>query len=817
MRVTRPPLKKWQMLTSKKMLGWSLSTSTAHVKRLDCKTKIHMMLSKEKFKFRVYIHTNTARIGMSNTLEAFKGICNVRKGLDSSNQWKRAIQAMKAMNNLELAQTWIDISNVSLSSSEHEAPIILSQHKTLFKLAIKEINNDNKTPYDCCQDNSSEILQMLKFYHGELQRLTNVVAIEVQMMTDPEKHAVVYHDDTSNRADSIVSKLETALSETNRTLAAMASAAPASAELVSELKEQISNTKVSIAAIAESSAALARATATQPVTSKLAELESKLSETNGAISAIAASVVDLSNAVSQIHVGEKLAEISGANNEIKQQLNALADQKKDLASKMDQMPPQIENLGRTVAEHKAQLDTQMARIDSALETCTKQLVDFAGITLNNLQLQQSSHDSAINTLAEKERNALKAIRETTEASQRSIEFLNTDCRATHERLQATFSGFTDRLAHIEQGSLFEKIQRDEEAAIEKINEMKKNSCEAIQLLQTAVEENITLKGNEVLESVDTTRITLKDLKANNSLLDANIKELDKKLEIVEKAAQVAQEKAKEAIQKIQEPPDMSNTMEALSKAQQSALAALERKEQIAIKTIEDEVKKRIHFEGELVLPPKLEQFKKETDSKISKIRDEHDKQVKTIEDRLAVIDNLKATTDEISGRLTAIEETHTAEKIQEIQDSVTDINGKMESLTVDIGGIKEILSKPSTGETKTSSGAETANKTRIQIENVELVNRLREAEETMAKKDEAIKKLKARSEAREQADAVSKSKAQSTSQESIGSKPPAARGAGKTPAKPAAHGAGLALSIPPSGLRPRVILLHRPTLPSSAR
>ena len=238
--------------------------------------------------------------------------------METEKQWKRAVVALKEASELDRATAWKLFSSDTLEKDSSVAIIMLSQYKALFKNALKEALKSDIVHVPCtqCSDNvrDTDAFDLLKEYKDELQEYVNFLSwftINIKPR-DEDGHEIVYE---LSRTHAITPPADqTTISELKESLERILTQSSATLEQklseINELKDQISSTTGSIAAIAESSAALARATATQPVTSKLAELESKLSETNGAISAIAASVAVL-GAVVPPDLSSRIAEMGG--------------------------------------------------------------------------------------------------------------------------------------------------------------------------------------------------------------------------------------------------------------------------------------------------------------------------------------------------------------------------------------------------------------------------------------------------------------------------------------------------------------------------
>ena len=67
-----------------------------------------------------------------------KALNNVHRGVEPKAQWERAVQCMRGMSNLEIANAWIEFSSPVASLDTSTAIVRHSQYRELFKRAVKE-------------------------------------------------------------------------------------------------------------------------------------------------------------------------------------------------------------------------------------------------------------------------------------------------------------------------------------------------------------------------------------------------------------------------------------------------------------------------------------------------------------------------------------------------------------------------------------------------------------------------------------------------------------------------------------------------------
>jgi len=221
----------------------------------------------------------------------------------------------------------------------------------------------------------------------------------------------------------------------------------------------------------------------------------------------------------------------------------------------------------------------------------------------------------------------------------------------------------------------------------------------------------------------------------------------------------------------------------------------------------------ISKQSELIFEPKLKDIERRSSSNIVKISTE-------INSRLDEIGSkFDSKFSEIRSEISRTGNAH-EERIQDIEQSLIQCNETTARLDASIAELNEkITTEPSAAAAKQAINVDAQSKDTI--EKLSASNKLKEQAERNAKLQEENKKLRAEKDAR---DSDLLRRRQEEGKISPATKPPAKKTEPEKPsAKPAAAkvssggSTNSALSIPPSGLRPRVILLHRPTLPSSAR
>ena len=73
--------------------------------------------------------------------DVVKGLFNVYRACEPTSQWRRAVNGLSKMNNLEVAQTWFAfVATIPKDKREVDIYSTLLEYKMLFKLALKEID-----------------------------------------------------------------------------------------------------------------------------------------------------------------------------------------------------------------------------------------------------------------------------------------------------------------------------------------------------------------------------------------------------------------------------------------------------------------------------------------------------------------------------------------------------------------------------------------------------------------------------------------------------------------------------------------------------
>jgi len=433
---------------------------------------------------------------MSNREEAFKGICNVQKGLEPANQWKRAINAMKKMNNLELAQTWIDLSNVSLAMNEHEASIILSQHKKLFKLAMKQIADENKTPCECDSDISSELLEMIKFYHDELERLSNVVAIEVQMVQDPGRYAVLHQStgtapETASNIQQLTESLRTAIGEIHREIAALRAGKEAGGL---PLREDSHTTEILDGMAKNSDAIQALQNFIENALQESSKSEQHmLEELSNNREFFAMHMPELKTNISMCtQLSVEFQDLSANFQELLTDFGQLGNHFSDVYEKTNGYNSNIAKLS-SLQDDQAQ---RLTILEKALNTEVSTIETLEAAQQKVLETLQSVKDSSLETLEKAEKSAVKSL-ET--ASTSALDALRSAAAAQESAMaggKAEFKRIVD-----------ESVNK-ERAALEAIDAKQISVLEALDMKEKAISEEIDSKEQATLEALEASRQTL---------------------------------------------------------------------------------------------------------------------------------------------------------------------------------------------------------------------------------------------------------------------------------------------------------------------
>jgi hypothetical protein len=109
-------------------------------------------------------------------MEVCVALRHVYNKLDTNNQWKRAVDALRSMTELEKAQAWKSFSADNLKLESSSALIVHSQYKALFKAAIREAAKNEfflDMPLHCDTNDAAELL---KDYRTRLDEFAELLA-----------------------------------------------------------------------------------------------------------------------------------------------------------------------------------------------------------------------------------------------------------------------------------------------------------------------------------------------------------------------------------------------------------------------------------------------------------------------------------------------------------------------------------------------------------------------------------------------------------------------------------------------------------------
>jgi len=167
-------------------------------------------------------------------MEACVALRHVFNTLDTQKQWKRAVDALRSMTELERAQAWKLFSADNLKLESSAALIVHSQYKALFKAAVREAaksENFIDVPLHCDTDDTTELLRE---YRARLDEFAELLAgfnyfyrkdspdndTDTLAVTDSNHNAqtVIYHAHTRDQISlsDVLSELRKTGNEQNK-------------------------------------------------------------------------------------------------------------------------------------------------------------------------------------------------------------------------------------------------------------------------------------------------------------------------------------------------------------------------------------------------------------------------------------------------------------------------------------------------------------------------------------------------------------------------------------------------------------------------
>jgi hypothetical protein len=167
-------------------------------------------------------------------MEVCVALRHVFNTLDTQNQWKRAVDALRGMTELERAQAWKLFSADNLKLESPGALIVHSQYKALFKAAVREAAKCEifvDVPLHCDTDDTTELLRE---YRARLDEFAELLAgfsyfyrkdspdndTDTPAVTDPNHNAqtVIYHAHTRDHISlsDVLSELRKTGNEQNK-------------------------------------------------------------------------------------------------------------------------------------------------------------------------------------------------------------------------------------------------------------------------------------------------------------------------------------------------------------------------------------------------------------------------------------------------------------------------------------------------------------------------------------------------------------------------------------------------------------------------
>jgi len=167
-------------------------------------------------------------------MEACIALRHVFNTLDTQKQWKRAVDALRGMTELERAQAWKLFSADNLKLESPAALIVHSQYKALFKAAVREAAKSEifiDAPLHCDTDDTTELLRE---YRARLDEFAELLAgfnyfyrkdspdndTDTLAVTDSNHNAqtVIYHAHTRDQISlsDVLSELRKTGNEQNK-------------------------------------------------------------------------------------------------------------------------------------------------------------------------------------------------------------------------------------------------------------------------------------------------------------------------------------------------------------------------------------------------------------------------------------------------------------------------------------------------------------------------------------------------------------------------------------------------------------------------